>query len=70
MPLTDFQVKNATPGKKPPALRKGDPSKGTKEAQKQNGQKINKNSASADSATTPQEQTGSYKLYDGEGLSI
>jgi len=38
-PLTDLQVKNAKPGKRPPARRKGDPSKGAKEAQKQNRQK-------------------------------
>lgn len=69
MPLTDAQVKNAKPGKRPPMRRKGvrngsDESSPTKKAAGKNTEPAKKYKKKSG------EQPKSYKLYDGDNLYI
>ena len=69
MPLTDTQVKNAKPGKRPPMRRKG--VRNDSEESSSAGE-----SAAVDTGAAKQYKTksgaqpGSYKLYDGDNLYI
>ena|SRR5579859_4757 len=69
MPLTDTQVKNAKPGKRPSIRRKSAGRNGSDASTSDMRRTVDVKSPSAH-RTKSGEQPKSYKLYDGENLHI
>lgn len=70
MPLTDTQVKNAKPGKRPPIRRKGFRGSESKESSSANHRTSTGPGRANGNQTLPEDSAKSYKLYDGENLYI
>lgn len=70
MPLTDTQVKNAKPGKRPPIRLKGVRGNGSDESASEKQYAKKNDQPEKAYKTKSGEQPKSYKLYDGDNLYI